>query len=227
MISGGGRVGSYLAGKLASRGHAVAVIEKDGAACRELATSLDAIILHGDACNWRYQEEAQTGRADVFAAVTGDDDDNLVACQLARTHFKVPRLVARVNNPKNEEIFGLMGIDAVSSTSVIAGLIEGLTEAGDITTLRTLHKGKVAMVELDMPTEGGEACGCVIEELKLPPGCVLVSISRGEEVIIPRGGDRLQAGDVVIALTFVDQEEELRRALLGKRGAVRGERGET
>ncbi len=154
MISGGGRVGSFLAGRLASRGYTVTVIEKDEAACYELATSVDAIIIHGDACNRHYQEEAQAGRADVFAAVTGDDDDNLVACQLARTHFNVPRLVARVNNPKNEEIFKVMGIDAVSSTNIIAGLIEGMTAAGGITTLHTLHKGRLAMVELDIPPEG-------------------------------------------------------------------------
>ena len=219
-------MGSFLAGRLVSRGYAVTVIEKDEAACYELATSVDAIIIHGDSCNRHYQEEAQTGRADVFAAVTGDDDDNLVACQLARTHFKVPRLVARVNNPKNEEIFRVMGIDTVSSTSVIAGLIEGMTTAGDITTLHTLHKGRLAMVELDIPPQGSGACTGTISELGLPSGCVLVSISRGEEVIIPRGEDRLQAGDEVVALTFVDQENELRRVLLGGRLQARRERGE-
>jgi len=225
VISGGGRVGSFLAGRLASRGYTVAVIEKDETACYELATSIDAIIIHGDSCNRHYQEEAQVGRADVFAAVTGDDDDNLVACQLARTHFKVPRLVARVNNPKNEEIFTVMGIDAVSCTNIIAGLIEGMTAAGGITTLRTLHKGRLAMVELDIPPQGTVACACTIGELGLPPGCVLVSISRGEEVIIPRGEDRLQAGDEVVALTFVDQEDALRRVLLGGRRMAQ-ERGE-
>jgi trk/ktr system potassium uptake protein len=227
VISGGGRVGSFLAGRLTSRGYAVTVIEKDEAVCHELATSVDAIVIHGDACNRHYQEEAQTGRADVFAAVTGDDDDNLVACQLARTHFGVPRLVARVNNPKNEEIFRVMNIDAISSTSIIAGLIEGMTAVGHLTTLHTLHKGRLAMVELDIPLQGSSACAGTIGELGLPLGCVLVSVSRGEDVIIPRGEDCLQAGDKVIALTFVDQEEELRRALMGGRSSEHRERGET
>jgi trk/ktr system potassium uptake protein len=227
VISGGGRVGSFLAGRLTSRGYAVTVIEKDEVACQELATSVDAIVIHGDACNQHYQEEAQTGRADVFAAVTGDDDDNLVACQLARTHFGVPRLVARVNNPKNEEIFRVMNIDAISSTSIIAGLIEGTTAAGHLTTLHTLHKGKLAMVELVIPPQDSSACAGTISELGLPPGCVLVSVSRGEDVIIPRGEDRLQAGDEVVALTFIDHEDELRRALLGGGRPEHGERGET
>ncbi len=217
-------MGSFLAERLSEGGHAVTVIEKDERTCWELATSVDAIVIHGDACDLNYQDEAQVNRAHVFAAVTGDDDDNLVACQLARASFGVPRLVARVNNPKNERIFAMMGIDAVSSTSIIAGLIESMTTVGDVITLFTLHKGKLAVVELDIPPQGSDACACDLRELGLPRGCVLISIMRGGEVIIPHGGERIQAGDTVIAVTQVDKEEDLRGKLLGGGAPVTEER---
>ena len=223
VISGGGKVGSALAERLIEKGHAVTVIEKNEKACWKMATSVDAIVIHGDACDHVFQDEAQVNRAHVFAAVTGDDDDNLVACQLARASFEVPRLVARVNNPKNEPIFSAMGIDAVSSTSIIAGLIESVTTMEEIVTLHTMHKGKLAVVELDVPTDGSDACTCCIGELGLPQGCVLISLVRGDEVIIPHGEDRIQPGDQVIAVTFTDREDKLRKVLLG--GGASGERG--
>jgi trk system potassium uptake protein TrkA len=223
VIAGGGKLGSFLASRLLARRHAVAVIEKREKACLQMATSLDAIIIHGDACDDHYQEEAQVGRAHVFAAVTGDDDDNMVACQLAGSSFGVPRVVARVNNPKNAEIFERMGIDAVSSTTIIAQLIESRSGPGDIVTLHPLHKGKLAMVEISVPLEGSTTGSRMVKEMRLPRDCVLVSIERGEEVLVPHGGDTIQPGDVVVALTSLDREKELRRALLG--GAAPADRG--
>lgn len=216
VISGGGKVGSFLARKLSEKGNAVTVIEKNEKVCRELASSLDIMVIHGDACDYRYQEEAQVDRADVFAAVTGDDDDNLVACQLAKVSFQVPRTVARVNNPKNERIFQLMGIDAISSTTVISELIERRASLGDIITLYTLKKGNLAIVEVDIPEEGSEACCRPIKELGLPKGCVLVAVVRGDEAIVPHGGDVLQPGDSVIAVTSVENEERLTRILTSR-----------
>jgi trk system potassium uptake protein TrkA len=216
VIAGGGKVGSFLARKLTEKGNAVAVIEKNERTCRELAASLDIMVVQGDACDLKYQEEAQVGRADVFAAVTGDDDDNLVACQLARVSFNVPRTVARVNNPKNERIFQMMGIDAISSTTVISELIEKRASLGDIITLYTLKKGNLAIVEVDIPEEGSDACCKPVRELGLPKGCVLVTVVRKEEVLIPHGDDVLQPGDSVIAVTSLDQEEYLRRILTSR-----------
>ena len=117
---GGGKVGAFLADALDDKGHSVAVIERSKELCERLAATTSAVVIHGDGCDLRYQEEAEVGESDVFAAVTGDDDDNLVACQLAKTYFQVPRTVARVNNPKNEPIFNKLGVDAISSTTVIA-----------------------------------------------------------------------------------------------------------
>jgi len=215
VISGGGKVGEFLSNQLDEAGHSVVVIEKDEGVCTRLAAKTDALIINGDACDYRFQQEARTDKADVFAAVTGDDDDNLVACQLARISFDVPRTVARVNNPRNERIFNLMGINAISSTTVIAHLIEEETTVGDLITLHLVKKGKLAIVEVDIPETGAGATGKAIKELGLPADCVLVSIIRGDEVFVPGGDLVLNAGDSVIAVTSVDKEAALKRILTG------------
>ncbi len=205
-------VGSFLARTLSGK-HAVVVIEKSADRCERLAGESSAMIICGDACDYRYQQDAQVDKADVFAAVTGDDDDNLVACQLARISFDVPRTVARVNNPKNERIFNVMGINAVSSTTVISHLIEEETTVGEILTLHVLKHGQLALVEVDIPDKKCSSCGRRVSELGLPEGCVLVSIVRGDEVIVPSGEDIIQAGDSIIAVTDVEYEHELKRVL--------------
>jgi len=213
---GGGKVGAFLAEALDGKGHRVVVIERSQELCERLAaSSTSAVIIHGDGCDLRYQEEADVGGSDVFAAVTGDDDDNLVACQLAKTYFQVPRTVARVNNPKNERIFNKLGVDAISSTTVIAQLIEERTTVGDIITLHTLKKGELAVVELDLPEDRCRSCEIPLRDLGLPQGCVLVSIIRGEDVIIPQGSAVLQPGDTVIAVTEPEKEAELKNILTG------------
>jgi trk system potassium uptake protein TrkA len=216
VISGGGMVGSFLARHLSERGHAVVVIEKKPERCERLATGTNALVILGDGCDYRTQEEARVDRADVFAAVTGEDDDNLVACQLARTSFGVPRAVARVNNPKNERIFNLMGIDAISSTTVIGHLIEEESTVGDIITLHTLKKGEFAIVEVEVPQQGSRACGVMVKDLRLPKDMVLVTIIRGEDTLLPHGDTVLEPGDSVIAVTAIEREEELKKILTGK-----------
>ncbi len=125
----------------------------------------------------------------------------------------MPRAVARVNNPKNERIFNLLGVDAISSTTIIGQLIEEESTVGDIITLYTMRKGKFAIVEVDIPSDQCASCSKEIKDLGLPRGCVLVSIIRGDEVIIPHGDDQLEAGDSVIAVTSLESEETLKRIL--------------
>lgn len=208
-------VGSFLAKDLSDRGHSVVLIEKEADRCEWLATRTPALVIQGDGCDYRAQEEAKVDRADVFAAVTGEDDDNLVACQLAKTSFEVPRTVARVNNPKNERIFNLMGVDAISSTTVIGHLIEEETTLGDIITVHLLRKGKFAIVELDIPEKGSASCDVPLKDMELPRDSMIISIIRGDDVIIPRGTDTLKPGDSVIAVTSVEKEEKLKKILTG------------
>src|SRR4030042_7091923 len=121
LISGGGKVGSYLAHNLLKKGHGVAVIEKRCGVVEKLAEELPTkvLLIEGDGCDVKYQEDAGVGHADIFAAVTGNDDDNLVSCQLARARFGVKRTVARINSPRNEHIFHALGLEGISSTTII------------------------------------------------------------------------------------------------------------
>jgi trk system potassium uptake protein TrkA len=218
VINGGGKVASYLARTLLERGHDVALIEKRDEVVEKLSSELPSrtLIIQGDGCDAAYQEDAGVARADVFAAVTGDDDDNLVACQLAKVAFGVPRAVARVNNPKNEHIFNALGIEAISSTTIISRMIEEEATVGDIRTLTTLRKGHMAIVEIELPTDRCVVCNKAVAALDLPGDCVLVAIVRGEDVITVHGDTELHPGDVVIAFTNVAHERALKKALTGE-----------
>jgi trk system potassium uptake protein TrkA len=216
VIAGGGKVGEFLANTFSVSGHDVAVIERSREKCEKLAENEKILVINGDACDAKYLEDAGIDRADVFAAVTGDDDDNLVACQLAVSVYSVPRAVARVNNPKNERIFHELGIDGISSTTIIAKLIEEESSIGDIITLQSLKKGKLALVEVELPTDRCIVCNKKVKDLGLPQECVLVAIIRDDDVLIPHGDMELESGDGVIALTSIEKEERLRDIMLGR-----------
>ncbi len=218
VVNGGGKVASYLARTLIDRGHAVALIEKREPVARKLATELPGrpLIIVGDGCTVSVQEDAGVGHADVFAAVTGEDDDNLVSCQLAKTVYGVPRTVARVNNPKNEHIFNALGIEAISSTTIISRMIEEESTIGDIRTLATLRKGNMAVVEIELPTDRCVVCDKRVADLHLPVDCVMFAIVRGEEIMTVHGDTTMRPGDVVMAFTSVSAEEALKKALTGE-----------
>ncbi|MRS11849.1 MAG: TrkA family potassium uptake protein [Actinobacteria bacterium] len=217
VINGGGKVASYLGRQLIENGHAVAVIEKREEIAEKLITELpgEPLIIHGDGCDSIYQEDAGVARADVFVAATGDDDDNLVSCQLAKVAFGVPRAVARVNNPKNEHIFNALGIEAISSTTIISRLIEEEATVGDIRTLMALRKGHMAIVEIELPVDRCVVCGKKVADLNLPVDCLIVALIRDEDAIPVHGDTEMQPGDVVIAFTNVAHERALKKALTG------------
>lgn len=217
VINGGGKVASYLGRQLLENGHAVAVIEKRAEIAQKLVNELpgEPLIIHGDGCDSIYLEDAGITRADVFVAATGDDDDNLVACQLAKVAFGVPRAVARVNNPKNEHIFHALGVEAISSTTIISRLIEEEATVGDIRTLMALRKGNMAIVEIELPTDRCVVCNKQVQELNLPVDCLIVALVRGDETIPVHGDTEMQPGDVVIAFTNVAHERALKKALTG------------
>ena len=214
VLAGGGKVGRSIAVDLLADGHDVTIIEKVEDRCEELLRDHDLLVIHGDACDVRYLEQARLERADVFVATTHDDDDNFVACQLALTSFSVPRAISRVNSPRNEEIFERMRIEAVSTTSLISRLIREELTVGQLIHLYTLRAGKVNLVEIDLPRDfsGSDK---TVANLSLPRESVLVCIFRGEDTLIPRGETKLRAGDQVIALTTPELEQELRAAVLG------------
>jgi len=216
VIIGAGRIGFHLAQKLIQDKHTVTVIEKDRARCEGISQNLDAMVINGDGCEPRYLEDANIAQADVAAAVTADDEDNLVICQLAKDVFGVRRTVARVNNPRNEHIFTELGVDvAVNSTTIIAKIIEEESSFEDFINLMTFKRGKLALVRVDLASDSPVIEKCV-KDVRLPENSVLVSVVRGDNIIVPKGETVLKKGDDVIALTTIENEQQLLDTLVGR-----------
>ena len=216
IIVGAGKVGYFLAKRLYTNKNTLAIIEKDKSVCDSVAAQLDALVINGDGCDPRVLEEAGIGRADVVAALTGEDEDNLIICQLAKERFNVRRTIARVNNPDNERTFSELGIDIpVDATKIIAKIIEEEVSFSDLVNLMSFKRGKLAIVRVDLP-QNSPVINKEIREIKLPADSVLVSILRGEEVIVPRGNTVLKPGDDIITLTTIGNEPQLLTALIGE-----------
>jgi trk system potassium uptake protein len=216
LIIGAGKVGYFLAKRLCQGKHTVSIVDKDRLVCDEIAKELEALVINGDACDPRILEEAGIERADVLAAVTGDDEDNLIVCQLAKEKFNLQRTVGRVNNPDNEHTFNELGIDVpVDSTKIIAKVIEEEVSFSDLVNLMSFKRGKLAIVRVDLPSDS-PVINKEVKDITLPQDAVLVSIVRGEEVILPKGNTVLKSGDDVIAITLVGNEPQLLNILAGK-----------
>lgn len=215
VIAGGGRIGRYIAEDQVSSGNDVTVIERDASRCEALVANHPVLVIQGDAGDTRYLEQAHLDRADVFVATTHDDEENLVACQLARVEFGVRRTISRVSTPKNVAIFHALGIEAVSSTQLISQLLEKEFNVGDLVHLTSLRGGKVSLVEVRIPDIKGGPEARFVADLDLPHDCVLVAIFRQEAIIIPRGTTQLLPGDDVVALTTPELESRLRSLLHG------------
>ncbi|MBX5489953.1 MAG: NAD-binding protein [Chloroflexi bacterium] len=214
IVAGGGKVGFYLAKELAERGEEVLVIEKDPKRCNYIAEELGTVVLNGDAAEASVLAEAGASRADVIVAVTGDDEDNLVICQVAKLRFKAARTIARINNPKNAAVFRLLGIDAtVSSTDVILSQLEQELPVHAVVPLLRLRHADVEVVEAILPPNS-PVVGRPIRDLGLPRDCTISVVIRGGQPIFPNGETRLAAGDEVIALTTSANEGRLRDLLL-------------
>lgn len=219
VLAGGGKVGRFIATDLLDDGHDVTIIELVETRCEQMLRDHDLLVIHGDACEVRYLEQARLERADVFVGTTGSDEDNFVACQLARTSFEVPRVISRINNPRNEEIFAALDIEGISSTSLISRLIREEVTVGNLIHLTTLRAGKVNLVEIDVPvdTEPSQP----LSELDLPDQSTVVCVFRDEQTLIPTRDTSFEPGDQIIALTTPELEERLRTALVG---SERGQR---
>ncbi|HEX6140400.1 MAG TPA: NAD-binding protein [Candidatus Limnocylindria bacterium] len=216
VVIGGGNVGYYLSKELLAAGHEVVVIEKDPPRARLIADELGSIVIPNDGCEGRYQAEAGMARADVVAAVTGDDEDNLVACQVAKMRFNVPRAIARVNNPKNEHLFRQLAIDeTVSPTRTILGVIEHEIPIHDLLHLTELEGGELQIVEAQVDATS-PVIGREIRDLRLPEGSHIVVVVRDQRAIAVRPETRLVEGDKLLAVTSSDREDELRALLIGE-----------
>ncbi len=216
VVIGGGNVGYYLTKELLAAGHEVVVIEEDPARARQIADELGSIVIANDGCEGRYQAEAGMGRADVVAAVTGDDAVNLAASQVAKMRFNVPRSIARVNDPKNEKLFRQLSIDdTVSPTRSILGVIEHEIPVHDLLHLAELEGGEVQIVEAQLDADS-PVIGRELRDLTLPEGSTIAVIIRDDRPQSPRSDTKLRPGDKLLAVTNAGNEAELRNLLIGE-----------
>ena len=214
-IAGAGAVGSSIASELLEAGHTVMLIEHASQQFKpEVAEQADWVL--GDACEFVTLEEAGIERCDVVIAATGDDKANLVVSLLAKTEFAVRRVVARINNPANEWLFTeAWGIDvAVSTPRMLAAIVEEAVNVGDLVRLMTFRRSQANLVELTLPADTPLA-GSAVRELSLPREAALVTVLRGERVIVPESDDPLEPEDELLFVSPPEAEAEIRRALLG------------
>jgi len=215
LVIGGGKVGYYLTKELIGSGHEVVLMEKDKERANQIADEIGSIVISHDGCEGKYLAEAGANRADIVAAVTGDDEDNLVICQMAKHHFDVPRTIARVNNPKNEALFKHLGVDElISPTRMILGSIEQDIPVHELLHLGALGEGELELIEAHLQL-GSPAIGRAPKDLNMPEGCSLFAVIR-DGVATPLRPDTILAeGDKVIAIGKAECEKLLHEQLIG------------
>ena len=224
IIVGGGKVGTYLARALQQQDHEVVVIEKVARKAQMMANLLETdVTMVGDGCDPLVLEAAGVKRADVVVADTGDDEDNLVVCLIARKHSKA-RCIARVNNPKNKLIFESIDrvnpIVLISSTEVILQAIDAHVNASALSSIATLRDGALELVKLRVPS-GGRGEGKRVVDIGLPRSSIVVAVDRaGTDLIIPSGDTVLRAGDEVIMMVKKECRDDVTAALVGATAGV-------
>ena len=219
VISGGGKIGSYLATVLLRSGNEVAVIEEKLATADRLSVEREGsyLVIPGDGCDSRYQEDAGIRQADVFVATTGQDDNNLVSCEIAQRVFNVPRCIARVNNPKNLRIFREVGIECVSSTTLIANLIEEEALLGSVSVVSSLTHGNVALTEVVVPRmrHHSNEAGIVLDSIPMPEGSLIAAVATKDDVEVASEDLVLYPGDKAIVVADNDVLDDVRAMFRG------------
>jgi trk/ktr system potassium uptake protein len=216
IIVGGGKVGYYLTKHLLSAGHEVVVIEKNQKKVEAIINDLGGVAIVGDGSDAGPMLEAGMNRADIVVAATGDDEDNLIISQMAKKKFGVKRAIARINNPKNEHIFSVLGINStVSYVDALVAQIEREIPAHSLIHLLTLRDVGASFVETQVP-DGAAVVGVPMSELSLPDDFLIALLIRDGQAIIPKGTTTLQAGDQVVAVTALEHEEVLDRLFRGE-----------
>lgn len=213
IIVGGGKVGYYLTKTLLSEGHEVLLIERNPDKTELFMEQFGAVVVAGDGAEAAVLATAGAARADVVIAVTGEDEDNLVVCQVAKAKFHVDRTIARVNNPKNEHLFKMLGVDiTVSQTDYILTLIEQAIPDQPFVHLVNLIHEDMAIVDAKV-VSGSKIADRKIGELPVPDNCIIAAIVRAGELIIPSPTTEVKEGDDLIAIAHRSIEDDLRKLL--------------
>lgn len=218
VIIGGGKVGYYLAKTLLSFHHRISVIELKRETCQKLADELNIPVFNGDATKIDILKNAETAKADIVIAVTGQDEENLIACQLAKNNFRVEKTIARVNNPKNTNVFLKLGVDIpVSSTTIITDLIEQEVDYAGMKTLTSVKNNKIVVSEIEIK-KSSPVFNKRVMDIKMPKDCQLVSIIKNDELLKPGEHLVLLEGDSVIVISDSENKELLRDLFVGDLG---------
>jgi len=211
IIIGGGKIGYYLLKTLKGKKYNVVLVERSKYTCQSIAEDIDADVIYGDGTDIDVLKDAGIGEAEVVAAVTGSDEENLVICQIAKTTFNVSRTIARVNNPKNMSMFKALGVDkTVCSTAVIANLIEYEMDKDNFKIIQTFERGAMILVEVKVE-KGSIWRDRFLKDLDLPDECVFTSVLRSEKAIYPRGNTRITEDDNILVLTNNSGLSELKK----------------
>lgn len=209
IVVGGGKVGYYIYKTLKEKHFEVVLIEKDKNTCKRIAGELDGEVICGDGSEIDVLQTAGIEDAEVVAAVTGQDEENLVICQMAKINFNIGKTIARINNPKNRPIFKVLGVDkTVCSTEVIANLIEDEFDNDDVKIVQTLDRGEMILLEASI-SKKSKWRGNLINSLDLPKECVIASILRKDTVIFPRGHVEIKEGDKVLIITNIENKTRI------------------
>ncbi len=214
IIIGAGRLGYNLAKSLFNEKHEVLVIEKKPDLVERINTETGSIALVGDGCEGKTLEAAGAKRADIFIALTGEDEDNLVACQIARHYFKIPRTIARVSDERNEQLFKFLGIDvAINSTNIILEYVKHELPAPPVMHLLRVPEKEFELVDITVPPDS-KAVGRLMEDIILPEGSIIALVIRKDHPpFVPRNSITVEANDQIIVLTSNENEQDLRVAL--------------
>ncbi|MBI2856834.1 MAG: TrkA family potassium uptake protein [Chloroflexi bacterium] len=218
IVVGGGKVGYPLCKALLDEGHEALILEKDAARCESINEEIGSVCMHGDGCETATLADAGAGRADMLVAATDGDEDNLVACQVAKHKFGVARTVARVNNPKNLAIFRKLGVDCtVSATNLILEHIQEEMPTHPLVHLLDMEEEGMEVVEIRIPPHS-PAAGKRLGELPLPAGALLCALIRKDTVpFSPAAETVLRVGDKFIAIVTAATEEAVRSILVGNK----------
>jgi trk system potassium uptake protein TrkA len=218
IVAGGGKVGANLARSLIAHGHEVTMIEQRADRFEMLEEEFEHQVQRGDATEVFVLEQAGIARPpDMVIATTGDDEDNIIICQLAREKYGVPKVIARVNDPRNQPHFDLLGISpTVCATLSLLALVEHEVPEHELVHLLELRKENLEIVEVQID-QGSPCVGKVVDRIELPAGSQLISVVRNGQAKIADGETRLEAGDQVLAILEPGKTDELKRVLLNKR----------
>ena len=209
IIVGAGKVGWNLARELLEKDHEVTLLEKDRNRYLTVEQELEHSVQYGDATELWVLERAGIQRADLVIAVTGDDEDNILICQVAKEKYGAQRIVARVNNPRNLQHFRLLGVQpAVSATDLILRLIEHEVPEYGLVQLLALEEEHLEIIEVEVG-EGSEAAGCRVHDVTLPEGALIISVLRGGAGFVPKEDTVIQPGDQVLLILDPGLESQI------------------